>query len=137
MPASTDWGAPTTTWAASDGGSATETNRRLHSPAWHSAIVANGRRTPNRWPLFGHQHRSCRNLLSVNLTTIHMLHCVLCIIRATVFHIAESSGSIDSPLKGKLNAFDLPIDTEDLRHMILSHIARESSDVDSSWSWSH
>lgn len=69
--------------------------------------------------------------MTIHLSTIHVLHCVLGIIWIVVLDVAEAATRLRVETIGrKLDVLNLAIYAEDLNNVLLGDVARQSSDVD-------
>lgn len=72
--------------------------------------------------------------MPINLTAIHMLHCVLGVVRIVELDVAEPSPVLRMETVGwELDGLDFSVAGEDLDDMFLGHVAGQAADVDASW----
>lgn len=69
--------------------------------------------------------------MTIDLSSIHVLHCVFGLIRVAELNIAEPTTVLRMETVGrKLDGLDLAINAEDFDDMVLGDVARQSSNVD-------
>jgi hypothetical protein len=74
--------------------------------------------------------------MSINLTTVHVLHCVFCIVGVREFHVAEAATVLRvESIGGKFDVLDFSIAAEDLDNVLLGDIACKATDMDARRTW--
>lgn len=74
--------------------------------------------------------------MSINLTSVHVLHCVLSVVRIVELDVAESASILRmETICWELNGLDFSVAGEDFDNMFLGHVASQATDVDASWTW--
>lgn len=69
--------------------------------------------------------------MTINLSSVHVLHRVFSFIRVREFNIAETTSVLRvEPIGGELNVLDFSVAAEDFDNMLLCDIASEATDVD-------
>lgn len=69
--------------------------------------------------------------MTINLSSIHVLHRVFSFIRVGKFNIAETTSVLRvEPIGRELNVLDFSVAAEDFNDMLFSDIASEATDVD-------
>lgn len=85
----------------------------------------------------GDKNRSRGNLLAINLSSVHILHGQLCVIRVCVVHIAVATANTEPLVHREVNVLDLSEATEDLHDMLLGHITTQPANVNTQRTWGH
>jgi len=129
-PPSRAWRPPApATLVPSSWGTSSSPVRRPPSTSTPAPASSPGRRSPPGSSR--HQHWRCWYLLSINLTTIHVLHCVEGVCVCLVLNIGKAlvqPGTL--ALAAKLNLFDLSKCGKNLLQMILVHVPCQPPNVD-------
>lgn len=80
--------------------------------------------------------RGC-HLSSIDLTAVHVLHCVLGVIRIVELDVAESTPVVRmETVCWELDGLNFSVARKDFDDMILRDVAGQATDVDASWTWS-
>jgi len=81
--------------------------------------------------MFGNEHWSRCDFLSVNLPAIHVFHGILSLIGCGEFYVSEPSVQmIVSSDGGDLHRFHRSVDREYLRQVFPGNVASQTTDVD-------